>query len=121
MACRLSPRTPDSGQGWAYLLLGCNGDSATNGGLDLDLTYDRSDLTLGNAWDELYLVYDHNLIEEIGWDDDSSFPDPAGASMSLDPDFTNATDNDDGANWCDGPSTYGDGDLGTPGAANDEC
>jgi hypothetical protein len=29
--------------------------------------------------------------------------------------------NDLGENWCDATSTYGLGDLGTPGAANDTC
>ena len=28
-------------------------------------------------------------------------------------------DNNDGANWCEASSSYGVGDLGTPGAAND--
>ena len=32
-----------------------------------------------------------------------------------------ATSNDTGANWCDGSTAYGDGDMGTPGAANDVC
>ena len=29
--------------------------------------------------------------------------------------------NDDGSAWCTAASPYGDGDLGTPGAANDGC
>ena len=35
---------------------------------------------------------------------------------SLDP-----TDADDPANWCASTTSYGDGDLGTPGSANDVC
>ena len=31
------------------------------------------------------------------------------------------TANDDIGNWCDGVTAYGDGDLGTPGAANPTC
>ncbi|MCP3994790.1 MAG: ExeM/NucH family extracellular endonuclease [bacterium] len=30
-----------------------------------------------------------------------------------------ANDNNDGANWCEASTAYGDGDFGTPGAAND--
>lgn len=30
-------------------------------------------------------------------------------------------DNDDPSNWCLQVTTYGAGDLGTPGAANDAC
>ena len=50
------------------------------------------------------------------YDDGPAFPDPTGASMALiDP----ALDNNVGANWCTSSTPYGDGDLGTPGAAND--
>ena len=108
-------------QAGSILVFGPNEDSGTNGGVSLDLAYDRGDLTLGNSWDELYLVYDYSIIDDVEWDNGVDFPDPAGASMSLDPDFMSLTGNDDGANWCEGASSYGDGDLGTPGAANDEC
>lgn len=46
---------------------------------------------------------------------------PQGASISLDPSFVTATDNDTAFYWCDGMSAFGDGDLGTPGAANEPC
>ena len=42
--------------------------------------------------------------------------------MSLAPAFMNATDNDNGANWCEATTTFGDGfDMGTPGTANPTC
>ena len=52
----------------------------------------------------------------------TSFPGVAiGASMSLEP-GTNATGNDDGANWCDDQvGAYGDGDSGSPGSVNAAC
>ena len=56
----------------------------------------------------------------IEWDGGAIFPDPTGASMTLSPGF-DANDNDNGFNWCEGTSSYGDGDLGTPGAENDAC
>src|SRR5690606_23582244 len=44
-----------------------------------------------------------------------------GASTALDPRQIDPGGNDDEANWCPGEASYGDGDLGTPGAANSEC
>jgi len=62
-----------------------------------------------------------NLTYPVGYDDGATFPDPDGASMSLDPGSYDAGDNDLGGNWCEGASDYNMGDLGTPGAANDPC
>jgi hypothetical protein len=44
-----------------------------------------------------------------------------GVATSLDPDFTNATDNDVAANFCPATLVYGLGDKGTPGAVNPQC
>ncbi|MGZ5112815.1 MAG: lamin tail domain-containing protein, partial [Usitatibacter sp.] len=44
-----------------------------------------------------------------------------GASWSLDPAHTDATQNDDKANWCRATTAYGTGGKGTPGADNDSC
>ncbi|MEZ4365400.1 MAG: lamin tail domain-containing protein [Kofleriaceae bacterium] len=44
-----------------------------------------------------------------------------GASLQLDPDYADAGSNDTERFWCLGGAPYGDGDLGTPGAANGEC
>jgi len=41
--------------------------------------------------------------------------------MTLDPASLDADTNDEGTNWCEGASTCGSGDLGTPGADNDDC
>ena len=44
------------------------------------------------------------------------------ASMQLDPSLFDATDNDDGSNWCASTSPIPGGtDFGTPGAPNDPC
>jgi Lamin Tail Domain len=77
-------------------------------------------ITLGNGDDELRLVCGATTIDEIKWDNGTTFPDPAGASMNLDPGSLDATSNDDGTNWCVATSPYNT-DLGTPGAANDSC
>jgi predicted extracellular nuclease len=98
-----------------FLVLGNNTDSGTNGGATVDYNYGGS-FFLGNSADELVLL-DGGLVEwdRVEWDGGPAFPDPTGASMSLvDP----ALDNNVGENWCESPTPFGDGDLGTPGAAN---
>ena len=104
-----------------YLVLGNNGDSATNGGVSIDYTY--SNFSLGNTDDEVVLT-DLGAVEvdRVNYDGGPNFPNPSGASMALsmsvlagDP----MTDNDLGANWEVSMLPYGVGtDLGTPGTAN---
>jgi len=46
----------------------------------------------------------------------------AGVSIQLSSSASDATSNDDGANWCQGTDPIGDsGDMGTPGSPNKEC
>ncbi|GAA0872491.1 hypothetical protein GCM10009117_16380 [Gangjinia marincola] len=105
----------------AYAVLGINTDTNVNGGVTIDYAY-GSDITLGNGTDELLLTAPNAVvIDQIIWDNGATFPDASGASASLNPDILDATSNDDGSNWCESTSTYGDGDLGTPGGINDVC
>ncbi|UCD28134.1 MAG: lamin tail domain-containing protein, partial [Planctomycetota bacterium] len=99
-----------------YLVLGINGDPATNGGVIVDYVY-PTNFYLGNSSDELILLTgDLTEVDRVEWDNGATFPDPTGAAMALmDP----ALDNNIGANWCEASTPFGDGDLGTPGAAND--
>jgi len=60
------------------------------------------------------------MIDQVTYDDGLTFPDPNGASMNLDIGHYNYLDNDNGANWCLGVTSY-NGDLGTPGSANVSC
>jgi hypothetical protein len=99
-----------------YLVLGNNGDSGSNGGVSVDYAY-GSAWFLSNSADEVVLL-DGGLVEidRVEYDGGPNFPDPTGASMALkDP----SLDNNVGANWCTATTPYGDGDFGTPGAAND--
>jgi hypothetical protein len=99
-----------------YLVLGNNTDFATNGGVDVAYSY-GSGWYLSNGADEVVLL--DVLITEIDrveYDGGAVFPDPTGASMAL---INPVLDNNVGANWCEAGTPYGDGDLGTPGAAND--
>ena len=77
--------------------------------------------TLGNTSDTIRLVCDGTPIDEIGYDDGATFPDPTGASMQLDAGALDAVANDDGGNWCEGVADYNLGDRGSPGAANVGC
>ncbi len=52
---------------------------------------------------------------------ESGFPGGSGASISLNPDLMNAADAVLGTSWCTSTSSFNTGDLGTPGAANDNC
>ncbi len=98
-----------------FVVLGNNGDFATNGGVIVDYQY--SGMFLANGDDELVLTDTlANEIDRVEWDGGPVFPDPAGASMSLE---ATDLDNNDGTNWCEAQTPFGAGDLGTPGAAND--
>ncbi len=100
---------------YGYVVLGRDASTWANGGVTIDYAYDTG-MVLYNADDELILI-DSNYVEvdRVEWDDGVSFPDPVGASMSLtDPGLDNAV----GANWCISGGSYGSGERGTPGAAN---
>jgi len=97
-----------------YFVLGQNGDTTLNGGVELD--YDYSSITLGNSGDEIILLNENSIeVDRVEYDGGPNFPDPNGASMALlDP----AMDNSVGSNWSTSTEPYGNGDLGTPGAQN---
>ena len=98
-----------------YVVLGINGDMITNGGVAVDYTYET--FFLSNGTDELVLsTPDSEEIDRVEWDNGATFPDPNGASMAL---RGPLLDNNDGSNWCEAVSSYGAGDLGTPGTEND--
>jgi len=103
-----------------YAVFAINGDPLTNGGITVDYDY-PSGFVLSNGDDEVILECGGVVIDSVYYDGGPSYPDPTGASMSLDPTTLDAMSNDDGANWCESTTPYGAGDLGTPGAANDVC
>jgi len=96
-------------------------DSAGGPGFAEDQQWPGGSFSLNNSADMVRLVCGGVVVDEVGYDDGATFPDPDGASMSLDPGSYDAGDNDLGGNWCEGASDYNMGDLGTPGAANDPC
>jgi hypothetical protein len=102
-----------------YVVFGINANFLTNGGVAVDHEY--TGFNLSNSTDEIRLVHSGVLIDEVFYDNGLTFPDGNGASAQLDSAILDAGLNDDGANWCEASSSYGNGDLGTPGVANDSC
>ncbi|MEM9513374.1 MAG: ExeM/NucH family extracellular endonuclease [Actinomycetota bacterium] len=103
-----------------YAVLGNNADAATNGGATVD--YEFSGIAVANGADELVLTDPDGVeFDRIEWDGGPIWPDPTGASMTLSPAAIDVIVNDDGSNWCEATSIFGNGDLGTPGADNDTC
>lgn len=99
-----------------YAVLGNNADSSTNGGYTNDHQYNL--INLGNSSDGLILECSGTVIDQVIWDDGTTFPDPTGKSMELKTNKYTSTDNDDGANWYEATTTFGDGDFGSPGVQN---
>ena len=108
-----------------YFVLGRGpADTMVNGGVILDFSYGDGVFTLGNSDDEIVLLSPTAVeIDRVNYGGGNGFPDEgAGISLILDPTVSIVSgDNNDGANWCFSSSAYGDGDFGTPGAANDSC
>ncbi|PQJ31176.1 hypothetical protein BST92_04220 [Nonlabens arenilitoris] len=100
-----------------YAVLGLSSDSTINGGIAVD--YEYNGVSLGNVTDGIMIDCTGTVIDIVIYDDGVTFPDGTGASMELAVSKYNSTDNDLGVNWGLATSTYGAGDLGTPGAVND--
>jgi cysteine-rich repeat protein len=118
-AHQISPKTPLVVAPGDYLVLGIHPDPVINGGVPVDYAY--ATFSLSNGADAIQLAWQGVLIDAVVYDGGDVFPDPIGATMTLDPDAFDGTWNDDGALWCPGQTHFGAGDSGTPGAANDHC
>ena len=71
----------------SFVVLGNNMDQGTNGGVQVDYSYGSS-WFLANGDDEVVIETEDQLeIDRVNYDGGPNFPDPNGASMSLDPDF----------------------------------
>jgi hypothetical protein len=104
----------------ARAVIGNNGDTTTNGGLELDLSY--TGMSLSNEVDHLRVRADGVLIDQVNWDDGATMPDPSGYSLSLDPDHVGAHLNDEPEVWCFAGGPWAPGsDWGSPGLPNHPC
>jgi hypothetical protein len=96
-------------------------DPLLNGGLNPYGTF-RFSLITGSATapGDVRIMNGATVVDAVTWTSSRT-----ARSLSLDPDFTNVTANDEAANFCDGATAYnasGTGtDFGTPGAPNAQC
>jgi hypothetical protein len=113
-----TPLTVSSG---AYVILARNGSTSQNGGVTPLHVYGK--LTLNNPGETVSLSYDGTLIDQVQYGDAEGTPEATGASLMLKTGSgtPNNSNNDNGSNWCVSGSAFGDGDLGSPGAANGLC
>ena len=92
-------------------------DATAMAGEGVTLFYQYSNITLGNADDELFLIDTTQTVQDsVLWDGGPVWPDPAGASMQ----WRGTGDNNDGSQWFWRGFAFGSGDLGSPGAPNSE-
>jgi hypothetical protein len=89
-----------------YVVFARNTDTATNGGLPTTDIVDTN-ISLTNSSGSLFVAYDNVLFDTVEY----STSQAAGVSTQI----------DDVGTTCAATTAYGDGDLGTPGAANPLC
>jgi len=103
-----------------YFVFGINDTVMTNGGVTVDYQY--SDITLSNEDDDLILMMGDVVVDEVAWDNGATFPDPQGATMTLDPSAYGDLLNDAGASWCESSFPWATNtDDGSPGQDNEFC
>ena len=108
-----------------HLVLGNNASPSQNGGAEVDYEYPAIDFVLDNTDDVLVLEHDGIVIDNIQYGGALGWPDPTGASLSLDPGVYDASLNDDGDSWCETHAwpvyQLDAGDYATPGSLNPSC
>ncbi len=103
----------------SFIVFARNTDETLNGGLPPGAVLGEFDFSLTSSADkpgDIQVLHGGVVIDAITWVDAT-----ARRSRSLDPDFVDATANDEESNFCDGVDVYGAGDFGTPGAMNPQC
>ncbi len=103
----------------AQVVLGVSDDSSANGGVTVDYAYARADFSLSDSADSFFLYVDGVAIFDVSYT--TAWTLESGTSVSLDPVYHDVSYATLGDYWCLSTSSFGDGDLGTPGAENDEC
>ncbi len=100
-----------------YAVFGIDADTSVNN--NIVVNYEYNGFNLSNGADEVIIECSGTVIDAVYYND-ADFPDTTGVSMELSTNYYDATDNDNGASWCDATSPInGTTDMGTPGAAND--
>jgi hypothetical protein len=81
-------------------------------------------VSLGNGADEVEIYAGTVRVDSLAWDGGRLFPDATAASLSLDPWYITADENDAADRWCASTIAWGrpgTQDLGSPGAPNEPC
>jgi hypothetical protein len=96
--------------------------SSAQPGFTPDYVHNR-DVILTNSGGSMTITCGSVEVDKVQYKTSSPWPASTdGFSIALDPAHFNATDNDDGANWCLATQAYGaQGNHGTPGVTNDSC
>jgi hypothetical protein len=104
--------------GGTFLVFAKSTDMTMNGGLPPVTDTFSFSLVNGSAASpgDVQLLLGTTTLDAFAWTRSSG-----DESLQVDPDFATAADNDLEANWCNGVTAYNGTDLGTPGAANEEC
>ena len=97
-----------------FVVLGVNGNVATNGGVVVNYVY--SGFSLANTSDQIEIFSGSTTLDRVAYN--GSFPLVAGRAVVLSPAFLDAVANDNGANWCSATTLLPGGDFGSPGLAN---
>jgi len=101
----------------SYLLFAHSADAAVNGGLPaVDHLFTLSMSNTSQDGTGISVGWGGQLLDTVTWTSSR-----AGASSQLDPMFQDPTRNDEEGAFCPSEDPYGDGDLGSPGAANPPC
>jgi hypothetical protein len=105
-----------------YFVFARSDNPFENGGIEnVGYAYGE-DINLGNETDGLVIAADGLVLDSVTWDDGATFPDPNGATMSLDPTFLDPVENDNGDWWCEARQQWATAtDRGTPGRQNQYC
>lgn len=104
-----------------HVVFARSADPLMNGGLSPKGTF-RFSMISGSAAapGDVRILHGTEVIDAVTWTSSRT-----ARSLSLDPDFTSVTGNDDIGNSCDGTTVYhtvgSTMDFGTPGAANPQC
>jgi hypothetical protein len=92
-------------------------------GFTPDYVHDRDVMLVNSNGGGMTLTCASVLVDSVIYQTSGAWPtNTDGSAIALDPAHYNATDNDDGANWCLATASYGTQDnLGSPGLTNDSC
>jgi hypothetical protein len=102
-----------------YVVMAARDNSFLNGGFDADYQYNYGPVILGKS-DNVGIEANGTLIDSVTYNK-FTFGYNVGTSHTLASGAFDESSNNSSSSWCDATSTYGDGDFGTPGSANDVC